>query len=53
MISEGEVSLKELCVVENVITNDASEKFVRFDASGCLVLPGIVDVHGDAFERQI
>lgn len=25
----------------------------RFDAQGLLVLPGIVDVHGDAFERQI
>jgi alpha-D-ribose 1-methylphosphonate 5-triphosphate diphosphatase len=25
----------------------------RIDATGCLVLPGIVDVHGDAFERQI
>lgn len=23
------------------------------DAAGCLVLPGIVDFHGDAFERQI
>lgn len=23
------------------------------DAGGCLVLPGIVDIHGDAFERQI
>ena len=23
------------------------------DASGLLVLPGIVDLHGDAFERQI
>ena len=23
------------------------------DASGCLVLPGLVDIHGDAFERQI
>jgi alpha-D-ribose 1-methylphosphonate 5-triphosphate diphosphatase len=23
------------------------------DARGCLVLPGIVDIHGDAFERQI
>ena len=23
------------------------------DASACLVLPGIVDIHGDAFERQI
>src|SRR5215468_1852947 len=25
----------------------------RIDASGLLVLPGIVDIHGDAFERQI
>lgn len=24
-----------------------------FDATGLLVLPGIVDIHGDAFERQI
>ena len=23
------------------------------DANGCFVLPGIVDIHGDAFERQI
>ena len=23
------------------------------DASGCVVLPGIIDFHGDAFERQI
>lgn len=25
----------------------------NIDAHGCLVLPGIVDIHGDAFERQI
>lgn len=25
----------------------------NFDAAGLLVLPGIVDLHGDAFERQI
>ena len=24
-----------------------------FDASGLLVLPGLVDIHGDAFERQL
>jgi alpha-D-ribose 1-methylphosphonate 5-triphosphate diphosphatase len=26
---------------------------MRLDASGLLVLPGIVDIHGDAFERQV
>ncbi|MDE2516114.1 MAG: phosphonate metabolism protein PhnM, partial [Rhodospirillales bacterium] len=25
----------------------------RFDASGLLVLPGLIDLHGDAFERQL
>ena len=25
----------------------------RLDVSGCLVLPGIVDVHGDGFERHV
>jgi alpha-D-ribose 1-methylphosphonate 5-triphosphate diphosphatase len=28
-------------------------KGIILDASGLLVLPGIVDIHGDAFERQI
>jgi alpha-D-ribose 1-methylphosphonate 5-triphosphate diphosphatase len=28
-------------------------KSLALDASGLLVLPGIVDIHGDAFERQI
>ena len=26
---------------------------LRLDASGLLVLPGIIDLHGDAFERQL
>src|SRR5665213_1941227 len=26
---------------------------IRLDASDLLVLPGIVDIHGDAFERQV
>lgn len=26
---------------------------IVFDATGLLVLPGLVDIHGDAFERQI
>lgn len=25
----------------------------RFDARGLLVMPGIIDIHGDAFERQL
>lgn len=26
---------------------------VTIDAAGCLILPGVVDIHGDAFERQV
>lgn len=31
----------------------AGLRYSSFDAAGLLVLPGIVDIHGDAFERQI
>jgi alpha-D-ribose 1-methylphosphonate 5-triphosphate diphosphatase len=31
----------------------AGGKGMTLDATGLLVLPGIVDIHGDAFERQI
>ena len=33
--------------------NHAGSERTLFDASGLLALPGIVDIHGDAFERQI
>ena len=32
---------------------DAPDEGRRFDARDLLVLPGIVDLHGDAFERQV
>jgi alpha-D-ribose 1-methylphosphonate 5-triphosphate diphosphatase len=32
---------------------DPSTPAATFDASGLLVLPGIIDIHGDAFERQL
>lgn len=47
---------------ETVITVDggmiasvdaASSAGPAIDARGCLVLPGLVDIHGDAFERQM
>ena len=36
-----------------LIAEEAGGVRRRFDASGLLVLPGIVDLHGDAFERQV
>src|SRR5437868_50796 len=35
------------------IASRAAQAPIRIDATGLLVLPGIVDIHGDAFERQI
>lgn len=45
----------DLAVSSDGLSLDGSgvDAQLRFDATGLLVLPGIVDVHGDAFERQI
>src|SRR5215472_2223693 len=36
-----------------VIANTGGRARRRLDAAGLLVLPGIIDIHGDAFERQM
>lgn len=43
---EGEVALRE-----GRIDARAAPQARRVEAEGCLVLPGIVDLHGDGFER--
>ena len=35
------------------LSSSAARSLPRLDARGLKVLPGIVDIHGDAFERQI
>lgn len=60
-ITGGEVKLGDgfertnlLAGHEGIRLDGAGEKAqLRFDASDLLVLPGIVDSHGDAFERQV
>lgn len=54
--AEGLVDADVLCVdgmIAKISQNISSIGTKTIDATGCLVLPGIVDVHGDAFERQI
>ncbi len=46
-LSEGEVTLRG-----GVVDSGAPADARLLDARGLLVLPGIVDIHGDAFERQ-
>ncbi len=49
---EGGFERRDLAVSDGRIAAAAGGGEV-LDASGLLVLPGIVDIHGDAFERQI
>ena len=37
----------------DTVSNSSVSKLQSIDASGLMVLPGAVDLHGDAFERQI
>ncbi|CAN0487584.1 unnamed protein product, partial [Discosporangium mesarthrocarpum] len=53
VLSGAETPVRDVGVVDGLIAASVREDMQPFDASGCLVLPGIVDVHGDAFERQI
>jgi len=46
-IAPGEVTL------EDGLISEAAAAARGFDASGLLVLPGIVDIHGDAHERAL
>lgn len=43
-ITDGEIS---------AVGNGGAHASLDLDASGLLVMPGIVDIHGDAFERQM
>lgn len=40
-------------IADGVFVDHAGAENQKVDASGLLVLPGIIDIHGDAFERQI
>jgi len=48
----GEWGLEPLCIAEGRFSEAAGDGRI-LDARGCMVLPGIVDFHGDAFERLI
>lgn len=47
-----ELLADDLFVADGAIAENPTRDARRFDASGLLVMPGLVDIHGDAHERQ-
>ncbi|MCA3272121.1 MAG: alpha-D-ribose 1-methylphosphonate 5-triphosphate diphosphatase [Roseomonas sp.] len=47
-----ELLADDLFVADGAIAESPARDARRFDASGLLVMPGLVDIHGDAHERQ-
>jgi alpha-D-ribose 1-methylphosphonate 5-triphosphate diphosphatase len=50
---EGGLAAADVALADGVIAPSAPAGAARFDAAGLLVLPGLVDIHGDAHERQM
>jgi len=56
LLPSGETQETDIVISEgriDAIGVSPAKTVKRIAASGCMVLPGIVDLHGDAFERQI
>ena len=51
--SDGEQTADVLLEDGRIAGFDRSGRGAELDARGLLVLPGIVDIHGDSFERQL
>lgn len=53
VLGEGVFAERDVAVVDSRIGEIAPGGARRFDARGLLVVPGLIDIHGDAFERQV
>ncbi len=52
VLCDGEMLANDLFLSDGVIAETPGAEAQCFDASGLLVMPGLVDIHGDAHERQ-
>jgi alpha-D-ribose 1-methylphosphonate 5-triphosphate diphosphatase len=50
---QGALARADVALRDGVIAAEAAPDARRFDAAGLLVMPGLVDIHGDAHERQM
>ncbi|MEL6648244.1 MAG: hypothetical protein AAFQ05_11165, partial [Pseudomonadota bacterium] len=50
---DGRLTEMDVHLSDGIVQNAAPSVASVFDVSGCLVLPGIVDAHGDGFEHHL
>ena len=53
VIREGHIARDDLAISNGAIAETPAHAARRFDARGLVLAPGICDVHGDAFERNL
>ncbi|MBR0651581.1 alpha-D-ribose 1-methylphosphonate 5-triphosphate diphosphatase [Roseomonas terrae] len=53
VLRDGAMAEGVLALSDGVVAETAAPAASRFDATGLLVMPGLVDIHGDAHERQL
>ncbi len=53
VLRDGAMQEGALALADGLVAEGAPAGAARFDATGLLVLPGLVDIHGDAHERQL
>jgi alpha-D-ribose 1-methylphosphonate 5-triphosphate diphosphatase len=53
LVPGGGFTTGDLCIADGRIAEGSDSAAAVLDARGLKVLPGIIDIHGDAFERQL
>ncbi|MEM8843028.1 MAG: alpha-D-ribose 1-methylphosphonate 5-triphosphate diphosphatase [Pseudomonadota bacterium] len=53
LVPDGTLSPADLHFANGLITEEAASNAVQIDCTGYHVMPGIVDIHGDAFEMAL
>ncbi|NMJ42207.1 alpha-D-ribose 1-methylphosphonate 5-triphosphate diphosphatase [Roseomonas sp. JC162] len=53
VLRDGAMRAEDLALADGTVASAPAPEAARFDAQGLCVLPGIVDIHGDAHERQL
>ena len=52
-LRDGRLARADVALADGVVAPAPPAQAQRFDAAGLFVLPGLVDIHGDAHERQV